>query len=382
VITGLEQRLRAELRVLADQVGAEDLRPLRRPYPAAGVASAHWLGPVAAMVAIAILTGGLMVARNALHAHAAPSATALFYPPDPGVIAVAGSGPTGRWNAIKLISVSDGKVVRDLPLRETPPGSGLALLPDGSAVFVATGNARLSSLSVATGRSISFGPGQSPSVSPDSKYLAYATGEATTKLAIRNLSTGQTRRIDLSGVLGANSSLEGHGSIAWLGDGTQVIAVPQPAAVVGSPAASGSVSGRSTACGEQDSPRGLCLIVVDIGKRLSPHLVFVPGVSIENVFQMLGADLTASRAFFVSEVEGTTDMVSRVTITRGKAVTRELAPVPGHDMAFAISPDGDRVAYQGSESAVFIGTIRHGRITSSRGLLNATNRFIPYQVSW
>jgi len=103
--TRLEQRLREELQHLAHQVAPADLRPLRRPAPAARArVPDRLLGPIAAMTAIAILTGGLMVARNVLRAHAASdSALALAAPVDPADLAVQGVPPAGGHGQVRLI---------------------------------------------------------------------------------------------------------------------------------------------------------------------------------------------------------------------------------------------------------------------------------------
>jgi hypothetical protein len=385
VSTGLEQRLRQELRLQADRVGAEDLRPLRQPR-AASRGSAQWLGPVAAMVAIAVVTGGLMVTRNALHSYASPTELVRTAPPEPSLLAVAGSSLSGSANVIKLISVRDGKVVRQFPQPVAYGGSGLAFSPDSASVFLATQEVRISAISAGSGKSVSLARGLYPAVSPDSKYLAYATGSAMTRVAIRNLASGRTRSIDLAGQLGAGASLQSLGStITWLGDGTQLIAVPAPdAARLSLSPGGGARAGPVNACGQQNSSRGLCVVVVDIGRTLSAHQVFIRGTSAQDDYLLLGGDLTASRAFFIAQAQASPDVVARVTIGRGTAVARPVLRVPQHGVALAMAPDGDQVIYQprSSRSTLWAGTVRHGRVTRPHLLLVGTRRFAFYQVAW
>jgi hypothetical protein len=382
VSTGLEQRLRDELRVLADRVGIEDVRPLRQPRRGARHVSAQWLAPVAAMAAIALVTGGLMVARNELHASASASASAggLAAPVDPRVIAVAASATSGAGSVIKLISVRDGTVVKAFPQRAASGGSGLALSPDGSVVFLASEDVPLSEIPVAAGRPVSLGPGAFPSVSPDSEYVAYATGAAQTKVAIRNLRTGHTRKIDLAGVLGASSSLVDLDSVAWLGDGSQLIAVPQPVSMLTRRDNAKTV----TACGQQDSPRGLCVVVINVGRELTVHRVFVRGVTTRSVYLLLGGDLTARRAFYVALRAGNGEVIDRVAITGDRAAARPIATVPRRAFVQAIAPDGDRIIYEPSSSrpSLWVGTITHGQVTSRRRLFSGTSQFVLYQVAW
>ena len=385
--TQVEQRLRQELRNLADQVGTADVRPLRQPRRRS---SAAWLGPVAAMAAIALVTGGLMVARNSLHAHAS-AASGLVAPPDPAVIAVAGSPTSGDQKTIKLVSVRDGSVSLALRLADNAADTGVALAPDGGSVYLGTQGMRLTALSLTTGRSAVIGTGQSPSVSPDSKHVAYVTGRALTKVAVEDVATGRTRTINLTGVIGQHSFLQSPDAVAWLGDGSQVVAVPQPAYSPlvsyhyshGERASTGSAEWVND-CGQQNSPLGVCVVVINVGRVLSARAVFIRGLPPKQGYQLFGADLTASRVFFVAaSTKGfKSHVITRVTLSRGKAEAHRFLSLRFHGIAVAVAPDGDRVIYASPtrRPAVWVGTVSRGRIVSRYQLASAWFGF--NQVGW
>jgi sugar lactone lactonase YvrE len=92
-------------------------------------------------------------------------------------------------------------------------GNGFALAPDGASVFV-VGLVRrggreaieIREISVATHRIRFIADGAYPAVSPDGRYLAYATGAGFRRLAVRDLRTGRTRVINVTGLIGRDAT--------------------------------------------------------------------------------------------------------------------------------------------------------------------------------
>jgi hypothetical protein len=388
--TRLEQRLREELQHLAHQVAPDDLRPLRRPAPATRArVPDRLLGPIVAMTAIAILTGGLMVARSVLRAHAASdSALALAAPVDPADLAVPGVPPAGGPGQVRLTSAATGRVVR--ALRISARGNGIALAPDASTLFVLEPNLRLTQVTIATGKQVVIGTASYPAVSPDSKYLAYATGSAMAQVAVRDLDTGATRTISLLPWVGSDSSVLNQGGLTWLGDGSEVVAVSEPDAfATGTSAMFRTLTPEpaapaKNACGQQDAKAGLCAVVINTtASRLSAHRVFVRGVPGQAI-SVLSGDVLAKRSFYLGAGPVYTRQIDRVSLDASGAVARKLTALPPRSIALAMAPDGDRVVYRlatAPPESLWIATIAGGKLTR-RHLLLTDARFQFNQVAW
>ncbi len=432
-----EHRLRQEMHELAQSLAPDDLRPLRQPPPALARRPGcfepsgpparqapepmRWLGPLAAMAAIALLAGGLLAARNALHARASQDPPAVA-PVDPGVIAVTGMRGAGEDSVIKIMSARDGRVARTIRL--ATDGNGLAIAADARSLFVVGADLRINQVSVATGESRPVAAGAYPAPSPDSRTLAYASGQNFTDVAIRDLGTGHTRSISLLPLMGGDSSLLNQGGLTWLGNGTQVVAVPEPDPVpvtggtpgkpvkaAGSdtsikPVASGRFvtaprpsprssprysprsspgSSQRTACGQQTAPGGLCVIVVDIGARgLRARQVFVPHVTRAGPLDVLSGDLTAKRSFVVAQPGRDSDVVERITLAGDRVTVRRLVTLPSGAYAVAVAPDADRLLYlpRSSPAALWVATMLRGHLIDARELLTDTRGFELDQAGW
>jgi hypothetical protein len=388
--TRLEQRLREELLHLAQQIAPADLRPLRRPSPRTGTrVPDRLLGPIAAMTAIAILTGGLMVARNVLRAHAASdSALALAAPVDPTDLAVEGVPPAGGHGQVRLTSASTRRVVRTL--RISAGGNGIALAPDAGTLFVLEPNLRLTQVTIATGKQVVIGTASYPAVSPDSKFLAYATGVAMAQVAVRNLDTGATRTISLLPWVGSDSSVLNQGGLTWLGDGSEVVAVSEPDAIATGTSAmfktmepSPGTPGKND-CGQQDAKAGLCAVVINTtARQLSAHRFYVRGVPGQAISALSG-DLLAKRSFYLGAGQVYTKQIDRVSLDARGAVARKVAALPSRSIALAVAPDGDRVVYRlatAPPESLWIAAITDGKLTR-RHLLLTDARFQFDQVAW
>ena len=388
----LEERLGQELRALAERLAPGDLRPLRQPPERSGWFSAHLVAPVSVMVAVVVVAGGLMVTRSVLHARAAGGPAASQAAADPADLAVAGSVGIGLTSDVKLISASTGRIVQTVA--QTTVSNGMALAPDGRSLFVVAPSLKLRQVSLTTGKSSYLASGAYPAVSPNSRFVAYATGTGFTKVAIRDLRSGQTRAISLSALVGAGSSVLNRGGLTWLGDGTELVAVSEPDPVTVSAPVSRWVPDpvRRTTCGQQDSPRGLCVIVVNVAaRRLSARSIFVRGLPGDKPVALLSGDLAAQQDFFIAQASLPVTAVSRVSLHRGGAAARTLVTLPEEAIAEAVAPAGDRVVFltvgvSGAgvsfQAQLKVARVRAGQLTGERTLLASATRFHLTGAAW
>src|SRR5262245_55043935 len=140
---------------------------------------------VAVMVAVAaVLAGPGLAACGKRAGHALRGGT----PPaaDPPLVAVAGSSARGSSSRIELISPRTGG--RGKVVARVATGTGCAPSPDSKDVYV-VGPAgpviEIRRISVVTGKVSLVADGAYPAVSPDGRYLAYATGGRFSKVAVR-----------------------------------------------------------------------------------------------------------------------------------------------------------------------------------------------------
>jgi hypothetical protein len=167
-----------------------------------------------------------------------PALTSASVPAPPPTFVLVNSG-----SQMSLYSSSTGALVRPLASfsDRTFTNNGLAYAPDGSAVYFTLIPQRhtrrfylkLMRIDVATRRQTLIAKGAQPAISEDGSQLAYAAFPRG--LAVRDLATGQTRRIALA-QLGTAADLLG-ATIGWLGDGSDIAIIPAPTAwdLVGRP---------------------------------------------------------------------------------------------------------------------------------------------------
>lgn len=105
-------------------------------------------------------------------------------------------------------------------------GYGTALLPNGRDLFYVStpGNAvKLMRVNLVTGVQTVMVPwGVDPAVSPDGQWLAYAS-QHDPDLRVRDLATGETRKINLAKVFGHYPAP----TVTWLDDGTDIAVADQ-----------------------------------------------------------------------------------------------------------------------------------------------------------
>jgi len=382
-VSQIERRLSQEMHALAQRIAPGDLRPLRPPPPSAwSLGPKYWLGPAAAMAAIALVTSGVFVAKHALNGHQAPgSATAVRSVPDPRVVAVSDSS-----SQVRLLSATTGRIVKRVSVRAE--GNGFALAPDARSMFVVGPSLTLSQVTVATGRAQVIDTGAYPAVSPDSRYLAYATGASFTQVAVRDLRSGLTRAISLTSLVGASSSLLNQGGLTWLGNGSQIVAVsePDPTTTYLLPARQATVpKPKRTACGQQNSPHGLCVIVINVAPtRLFAHRVFLPHVTAQQNLDLISGDLTVGQTFFIGQSGLPEAVVDKVRLDGWTPMVHRLVELPSRTFGAVMAPDGDRVIYvrTGSTPSLWMATVRGTRLVHARRLLSDTKRFEFSLVAW
>jgi hypothetical protein len=403
-MTELEGRLRQELQNMAQRIAPADPRPLRQPPARSSRGAVRWLAPLAAAVAVACVAGGLELASRS----GRPPHTQVTSPQaaDPPVFAGISNRPARserEWLA--LYSVTNGRMVRSLG--RTFLTDGFALSPDAKSVFISGNSPDIRRVSAVTGASAVVAHGAYPAVSPDSRYLAYATSGRINGIGVLDLRTGRTRTIDLAPLIGAGSIFDG-GLVTWLGDGTQIVTAPVQMPVVQayrSPARSAG-SGRTAtdACGQQTSPRGLCLIVIDTSRaRLSAHRVYVPASALLRraagpgghgpgqaiayltaTMRMVG-DASRAMTVLISHADragtGSRTVIDAVRLDGSRARTRRIAVLPRTAYLKAIAPGGDRILYVGGNpSGLWTATLTGGRLARPRRLMTA--RIGCCQIAW
>jgi hypothetical protein len=385
-VTQLEVRLSQELHDIAQRVAPADLRPLREPPAPGRPGRARWLAPVAAMAAVGAVAAALALARGEGPAQIVGK---TWHPlaSDPPLIAVAGGPRWGSASAIRMISARTGRVVR--VLIPVPAQARIAQAPDGAAVYVAGwahGRNGIVRFSTVTGTSSFVVRGAFPAVSPDGRYLAYTPGGGVGTLAVRDLRTGATKTIDLSGLEGPAVHWMTLGAVTWLGDGTQVLVEPEPSAelVLGSPPA--GVWPRRPMCGVQDSPRGMCLIVVHVGPHaLSAHRIYLPR-RLYYLSTVISGDLSQRSSFFVARTGLTSaSMVYEVTLRGQGAVWHLAARLPPRAMPEAIAPLGDRILYYPERArppALWVATLQDGALSAAHPVLIDDSTFGFATTSW
>jgi hypothetical protein len=394
-MTELEHRLRPGPDKKARRPAPAGPRPHRQRAGWTPRPPAQWLAPAAMIAVSAMLAGPGLAACGRAAGPAPPGGRPAAA--DPPVVAIAGSSARGSSSRIELMSPRTGRVTKVLARVST--GNGLALSPDSKFLYVVgpAGPAiEIRRISVATGKVSVVADGAYPAVSPDGRYLAYATGDRFSKVAVRDLSTGSTRVIDLRSLLGSGSNLLNQGAITWLGDGDEVIVVPgiaasAAAAVVtaggggGGGAGAGGGGGGGAAGGDQVPPGRQSLVIVKIRPDgLAARRIVVPD-PYQEPFLVISGDLSRQRAVLIARMGfAAAGTITRV-ILRGRGYeTRVMAKLPRGAMPVAIAPRGDRVLYLVGHGPPVLWTadIEGGRLTGQHRLLTDTSKFGLDQAAW
>ena len=123
----------------------------------------------------------------------------------------ADSRPVGEHTVLEMRSAETGSVtVRLKSFGSSFTNNGLALSPNGQRLFFTliphttqrVVNLLIEEISTITKTRKVIAHGELPAGSPDGRQLAYVTGTSARSVAIRDLSTGRTRSIDLTRLVG------------------------------------------------------------------------------------------------------------------------------------------------------------------------------------
>jgi hypothetical protein len=378
-MTQIEDRLRQELQDMAQRLSTADLRPLRVPSSRPVASRARKLAPLAAACAVLAIVVGLLGGGHLVTP--GPNSRAS-HPADPKFIAVFGTNRTDSAQWIKLASLTTGSVRL---LAHVGTANSLALAPDGKLVFVVAENGPvIRQISVATGKITVLGPGANPAVSLDSRQLAYATGRGFNKIAIRDLRTGRTRLINVEQLIGRHATLLNNPSAAWLADGNQVVMIPQPDAVAfgGQPFRHGG-----NPCGQQDSRRGVCLILVSTGGRqLRAREVFVQHVQVP-IPPVIAGDAAHPHDLLMAVAGSESSVIEAIEFAGHRGVAHQVAQLSPATYPRAIAPLGDKVFYSGAfftarkPIGCWVATIHAGRLVD-RHRVHFPARFGFDEVAW
>jgi hypothetical protein len=336
------------------------------------------------MVAVTALLSGLGLA--ACGKRAGPAVTGgTAAAADPALVAIAGSSAGGSSSRIELISPRTGRVAK--VVKGVGSGNGMALSPDAKNVYV-VGTAghmvEIQRISVATGKVSVVANGACPAVSPDGRYLAYATGGRFTKVAVRDLRTGHARVIDVGSLLGNGGNFLNQGQLTWLGDGREVIAAPgitasQAAAGITGRAGAGTVNGGQLPPGRQN------LIVIKVGPGgLSVRRIVVPD-PYQDPFLLISGDLSQERAVLIARMGyAAAGTITRVRLRGDGYQARVVGRLPRGVMPIAIAPHGHHVLFLTGHTPpqLWVASIRNGGLTGKHRLLTGTSRFGVDQAAW
>ena len=356
-----------------ERITPGQLRPGRAPRSAAQSGARRWL---AALAAVAVVAGGVALAGE-LTSGNGPATAALPSPlsglpvrpaADPPAFAGVLQSRTSARQWIKLFSPVTGRVVRSVAAGGG--GNGFALSPDSRVVYVVgpvKGQIRIERISVATGHGSFVADGAQPAVSPDGRYLAYATGRLFTRLAIRDLRTGVTRVVNLASLIGSASGLL-NGQVTWLGSSAQIVAMPMP---FGTAVAARTPSARAAArnsCGRQSQPGRTCVIVVDLsGGHPVARRVRLPGSWSGG---LISGDVASGHTLLVTRSLVSQPEIGAATISAAGVTVRDVAALPRDALPEAFAPGGDRILYVRGHGrpTLWVATISGGRLSGARRL--------------
>ena len=247
------------------------------------------------------------------------------------------------------------------------------------------GQISIERISVATGQRSFIADGAQPAVSPDGSYLAYATGRLFTKVAIRDVRTGTTRVVNLGSLIGSGSGLL-TGQVAWLGDGTQVVAMPVPFGTTGAARTPSPGAAARNSCSQQSTPGRLFLVVIDLaGGRPRARRVFVPGTW---GLPLISGDLAAPSTLLLARSLVSQPGIGAAAITAAGVTVQRLASLPPDALAEAFAPGGDRILYlrvsrRGhARPALWVATISAGRLSGAHPLFTDNSKLAFNGAAW
>ena len=337
------------------------------------------VAPAAMVAGAAVLAGLGLAACGQRSGHGSAGTTAAA---DPTLAAIVGSSSNGSSSQIKLISPQTGHVAKVLA---GGTSNGFALSPDAKDVYVvrtAPHAVEIRRISVATGKTSVVTDGACPAVSPDGRFLAYATGGRFSKIAVRDLNTGSVRTMELASLLGNDGNLLNQGQVTWLGDGNELIVVP---GISASEAVADVTAGGGTIASGQQPPGRQNLIVIKIRPdSLTARQIVVPD-PYQQPFPVVSGDMSQKRAVLIASVgyagAGT---ITRVSLHGNGYRAQVIAKLPRGATPIGFAPGADRVLYLAGHRPpqLWVASITNGHLTGKHRLVTDTSRFGVDQAAW
>jgi hypothetical protein len=396
-MTGIEHRLRQELKTQAERISAAQLRPLTAPRTRSQSRARRWLAPLAALAAVVVVIGGVALTVGRLPSRPVPVSAPRLAPfgglpsrpaADPPAFAGVLQSRTGSEQQVTLLSPLTGRIRHRVTIfGGSLTDNGMALSPDSRFVYVTLsgpGQIHIDRISAATGHRSFVADGAQPAVSPDGRYLAYATGRQFTGIAVRDLASGRTTMIPLRSQLGADASLLA-GQVSWLGNGTQIVVMPTPdptADAARSPAAAARNS-----CGRQSSAGRLCLVLVSLGQgRPRARQAYLPGNWGNQ--PVISGDVAGSSTFLVAGSSAGHPLFGAATVSAAGITVQQVAPLPHGALPVAFAPGGDRFLYLivsrpgHPQPALWVATISGSRLSGVHRLFTDNAKVAVDWAAW
>jgi hypothetical protein len=213
-------------------------------------------------------------------------------------------------------------------------------------------------------RRVRIAAGDAPSLSPDGHLLAFATGRAGNLLAIRTLSTGHTRYVDLATKVGSKFSLLNEGSaIVWLGNDHDLAVVPGVDGIATGADAAAATAGCDRVGNEQ------CIITVDLDQARAAE-----AARIERTPSFTGAPVGAGSTpgtILVGQFTKDGAAVETIDVAGRAARIEDSIPLGSGTLAMAFDPAGRKVLFlKGSGPiALWISSLSDGRLVGTHRLL-------------
>lgn len=338
----------------------------RRPGPlAAG------FGGLVVVGLVAFVASGLGASGRACTA--APAAgVASKLPAAPSVFASAEQSSSGARTEIVLRSVANGRVVRAVgAFGDDFTNNGLALSPNGRVVYFTLiprerGWSNLLIERIAGSRRKRLvAHGWEPSLSPNGRLLASISYRGRSEsVAITDISTGQSRSINVDAVVGRGEVLD-ETPAGWLSDNsTVVLPTGPPAMTVGATASAPAVAHRRIR--PQAPTIRLVVVTIAANGRVSAGRIVVAGI--RGYLQTLAGNSIANTITGVMFADGGA-LLDQIHLSPTSGAGCQLLDIHG-GLVLSFDPTGDRLLYLlgSSPPALWSATVTDGRISDRKRL--------------
>jgi hypothetical protein len=273
-------------------------------------------------------------------------------------------------STLGLYSATDGHLVRGLAaFGESFTDNGLAVSPNRRSVYFTLGpnrrnrhSLRLMRLDVATRRQTFVAAGEQPAVNDQGTQLAFMTGAED--VAVRDLTTGTTRKVSLARVL--NTQIDPSNTpLVWLADGTTLAAIPAPVAIAARTEKANSHAARCRS-GKHQQPILFIHVPVPPG-RLSIRCALLrsaAAAALTTGDAVLAADPTNPNALWAAGLGAIAQITTTGRATRTLRLGNDFLPL-------AIDRTAQHILYvKGTPPALWVATIGAAGLTDAHRLIS------------